>query len=620
MRRLSVSLGLMALLLLTAWLLSKSERASPPRSTPPEEVSVPRPQRELAPPVVERVEPGREPSPSASEEGPAALSDTDTSDELLWFGRVVDAETLAPFAQAGVAVMEGDPSSAPDDLPWTAVPADGLVELRDLHLQSSVILVAAPGCSTAFVVPQTGHEEPAHAQVVELRRTASIVLRLRDERPLPGEPRVQILVDDWKLFAGNSFRSFGGKFAWEAVPEVDGRLSFDELTPRVELTLTVVEEERTLLTETLRLQPGERRELDLALHDGGTIIGRAVTSEGAPVADLEIWLVKHPRLLGAYFDDVEETQARVRTDAQGAFAFEGVAPATWFVGPAAGGTVAPASVQVELEPGEGSARVTLTCWSGLTIRGRVLDSQGNPVRSASVTALAHGVLCSAQTEADGTFAAGPLAPGDYSVFADQLLEGHDGRSDEVRAHAGDVDVLLRLRLGATLVATVLDELGGPAAHAHAELISASDAYEGQGTYQSDEQGRIEFTGIPSGRCALIVRHGAMIAVLANLAVEAGTTSEGHELRLEPGAKVAVLRPARHDAVACRIRQAGWEIWKCGFGGEGVPEVVVPPGELEIELLGPGPDGALAVLESKTVQARASELERVEFEPTASAPR
>lgn len=628
-------LGFALLLGLGGWALSRMGRGAGARSGTESVSTASSAPGGLEPLAAARPEPARIPVAVRASEEQEQRDEPAVPEGFLWYGRAVDGETQAPLGDAFVGFVEGDPFYADSECAWTPALADGTMELRLPGLEGSVVLVHCPGYALGLVAPTPGHEEPSKPQVAELLRAAALQVRVHDERLNATDPAaVEIRVKDWQLFTGSASRSFGhDDVTWDGQPGPGGSLVFEDLPPQVSLTLEALDGERSLHREELRLRPGERRELELSLMDGSRIAGRALTPEGEPVAGLEIWLVKEPSLLG-YFDTSEDTHDRARTDEYGEFGFKDVAPGEWFVGPAAkdrrveggsagegeytGPPVAPMPVVVKIQPGDGVVPVALTCWSGLYIRGHVIDSKGQAAANAQVTALAPGILCDCDVDSDGSFTAGPLIPGVYSLNAD-CLQGMDSRSDTVEARPGQVDVELHLRPGGGMAVTVNDEQGRPARGVRVKLVSSNGGAGGWSTWETDDHGQMDFRGVPTGLYALIATRGDSVAMRTDLTVQADTVREVTGLSLEPGAKLIIAPPKSGEPLGYRVRYGGWMLTTEGLHGGMEPSVVVPGGELEIELFRWNLEESavlepetVTVLERRTVTARAGESLRVEF--------
>ncbi len=638
-QRLSL-LGVLLLLLAGGLLLFRAEREAEIRSGPDADASSPPHSEESRlPTAAAGPEAARSPIPVPDE-----LQDLTTAreepEEFLWYGRIIDGETQEPLVEAFYdLVEEGDPFQSDED--WLAAPlrADGVLELRIPRLEGVVVFFGSSGYAVRLLAPVPDRGRADSPEVVELWRAAALEARIRDERPDKSYPAVaHILVRDRSLFTTGKWISLGDEIIWEGEPAGSGIFLFEDLPPAVELTLEATNGKSLLYRQKLRLDPGERRVLEFTLHEGCTIEGRALDGDGQPVSDLEVWLVQDPKI-SPYFERIEEIQDVTRTNEHGEFIFENVPPGRWFVGPAAveGGAfsssvdpgerekrdaqaaIAPMSVPVTIRPGDGIVPVTLTCWSGLYIRGRVLDSKGQPAKGAIVNIQGPGFLLSSHAGENGDFMAGPLVPGSYSLSAERFLGkdiGPDRASERVEAQPGDDDVELRLRSGGIVCVTVYDEQDRPASGVAGRLISSEDEYEGWGTMKTDENGMIRFSGVGVGTYVFIGHRGSQIAVLTGVEMGLELGERAAWTRLEPATRMTIARPMTSKHFAWRVRYGGWMIHMGGFIDED-PSVLVPEGEIEVELVRRRSEREFDVVERKAVTARAGETPRVEFSATVS---
>src|SRR5262249_5358289 len=133
---------------------------------------------DLPPPSSRRV--AEDPRPAAADE-PATNSGAAEEEPPRppWYGRIVDAETRAPVADATCELSDGAPLV--DGVVETAPPhADGLVELHLASGVGAVVFVQSPGYGLSLVAPEPGHERADEPEEVELQRSASVRVHLHD--------------------------------------------------------------------------------------------------------------------------------------------------------------------------------------------------------------------------------------------------------------------------------------------------------------------------------------------------------------------------------------------------------------------------------------------------------
>lgn len=276
--------------------------------------------------------------------------------------------------------------------------------------------------------------------------------------------------------------------------------------------------------------------------------------------------------------------------------------------------------RLNVQPGDGVVAVTLTCWSGLYIRGRVLDSSGEGDKAAYLRVQSPDVFCDVVCDdragAEGRFEAGPFVPGEYTLVA-ETWQGTDGDSAPVVARAGDDNVELRLSAAGSVVALVLDEQGQPAEAAEMYLMSSQDESEGRGTWETDAEGRVAFFGVAPGRYALVARRGASIGLGLAHVEQAGAAGAELRILLEAGVSLVVASPQAKRQLGYRVRHGGWMISTGFFGPGEESSMLAPPGDIQVELLSWGKDGKIGVAETRTVTAGAGQQIRVEFDAPAA---
>jgi hypothetical protein len=220
--------------------------------------------------------------------------------------------------------------------------------------------------------------------------------------------------------------------------------------------------------------------IDAALRTGATVSGHVLGADGRPLKNASVLVDAAP---GFGFPE------QALTDSAGSYVVRGVWPGpntvrvrppagSGLVGQYAGGTETVVGARV-VPVGDGAAMdggdVRLA--AGRMIRGRVTDADGSPLASVRVSAARPGAsfarLTDTYTAADGTYALGALAPGEYVVAfqpSDNHVAAYSGGAATIRdaaavAVGGAVDttgVDAALAPGAVLKGHVTDEAGGAA--------------------------------------------------------------------------------------------------------------------------------------------------------------
>jgi hypothetical protein len=133
----------------------------------------------------------------------------------------------------------------------------------------------------------------------------------------------------------------------------------------------------------------------------------------------------------------------------------------------------------------------------------VLDPSGAPIRSAFVQFERPKERLSAgesMNDAEGHFVIGPIEPGEYEVYASNIGKYVD--SLRVSARAGDTDVVLKLRDGATIEGLVVDATTGTPCAAKL-VVSARFAGASRTMLpEADLQGKFSLGGLEEGEYAI----------------------------------------------------------------------------------------------------------------------
>jgi carboxypeptidase family protein len=328
-----------------------------------------------------------------------------------WWGRVLDGDTEEPLPEASFAVAL---SQHDEPALFTRVERDGLFVAPIATWNQEVVSVRAPGYGTAFVVASGMHRSRSDPQRVLLWRAATLVLRVTGV----DAPLATVSAPDHEFLQaeGATFVTWDA-FTWPGEARGVGTVVFADLPARARLSVEIVSQQEVRTRRTLALEPGERLELSWPVGGELVLAGHALESGGRPLPELELWILAGdlPRR-NLTPEDERLAFAVTRTDGSGAFAFAGLAPGRYLVGPAPRGTYFVPLATAFALPGPGDA-VALTCWPGVELRGRVRSADGSPVAKATVTASATGLFFSGSVKEDGTFRLGPLAPGPYELVA-----------------------------------------------------------------------------------------------------------------------------------------------------------------------------------------------------------
>ncbi|MDQ3280752.1 MAG: carboxypeptidase regulatory-like domain-containing protein [Acidobacteriota bacterium] len=314
-------------------------------------------------------------------------------------GRVVDKDSGKPVAtfQAGISASRGGGGMvmmAPPQLK-DFNSSDGTFTLENVPAGSMVLLANAPGYAGARL--NVTIEEGKTLSGVELQLESGVKLTGRVTGP-NGAPvadaSVRIMPSPTGSFSSrgmetNTTTNQNGEYSLEALPPGEETLSFSHpkyIDARKQVTLK-----------------GRETRLDVTLSSGQRVSGVVVTEAGAPVSDASVSASS-----GTGGHEV------ARTNANGAFEMESVAPGRYrFVASKAGladGTLD----DVDISSGGG---IRITMRTGATIYGRVTGLSESEYANATVEVRGDRTRASSAVDPNGTYRVEGAPTGSVQVSA-----------------------------------------------------------------------------------------------------------------------------------------------------------------------------------------------------------
>lgn len=493
------------------------------------------------------------------------------ADALVFHGRVLDEVTRAPLGGVGLELRGGVPNAQ-----RASTDADGRFSLRVAGWNQGLIALDAEGYARAWVLPTQGHHTPASGFEVLLARPASLRVHVQDASGAPiADARIRAVVPRYELLQSdlnniNNLSAYEDE-SFSALTDTGGTALISGLPPRARLQLSAAHLREVLHAShaPLVLQPGEQRDLDWRAGAGCRVFGNVKESDGAPAAGQEVWL-QPARMPVAVFLELNDREGRrtARCDAAGEFEFADVPAGAWWVGPADargqnGAWVASAATalarHVEVQAETLESRVDFVLSRDLAIRGRVEDPDGQPLGAMDVEAWHMGTEAMSMTRSapDGSFALGPLVPGEYRVVAGQFgAMGHArftaSRKQWITPPA--IDVVLRMELGCSIRGRVVDAQSGESLAAHLTL-GASGGAEAIGflvrTSSCEAGEELLVSGLPASTYSLVASASSgRIGILSPITLAPGEQLCDLELRLSPGASLSIAYdgPAPYGSV------------------------------------------------------------------------
>jgi protocatechuate 3,4-dioxygenase beta subunit len=330
------------------------------------------------------------------------------------------------------------------ELPAVLSGPDGRFELRDLVSGRKVNVTARKkGYAEATL---SGLSVPAERLLkVTLQPTFSIQGTVSDEegQPVAGASVGLATTAPAWLERG---RVLGTRYESYAVTDDEGRF---ELSVTTTGKLRIDAQAQGLKANGVDVEIREPRDLDgveIVLHPGAVLFGRVLGPDGSGIDGARVAL-GHSERLSFLHRSTEATST-----AEGEYRLEGLDEGKKQIDVQRSGFTSLEKV-VEVEAGEN--RVDLRLERALSIEGRVLDPQGQPVASARVAAATENQEQGGATRKDGTFVIPDLAPGTYKVAADHSRFGPSEAVEVTLGGAPQRGVELRLTEGSTLRGRIL---------------------------------------------------------------------------------------------------------------------------------------------------------------------
>ncbi len=282
-----------------------------------------------------------------------------------------------------------------------------------------------------------------------------------------------------------------------------------------------------------------------------TVTGMLVDQDSTPVAHHEVWLAEADSFSVVYSqpDMPGQMIATVGTDASGHFAFTGVTPGSWWIGPVAErtsaipGGLAGLPVRVDVTEGALDVDVLVRAHRELAVAGKVLDPDGRPVEGVYVCVNGGLIADSMFTDANGAFELGPLEPGRCSVSALRLGEPFHPLTDFLEVEAGKRDVVLRIQEATTSLRGHVTGASGEPAHGRVLLTNP----EGLHAYHTFDNGSFAFGALEPGFYSVAVSTDDQVAVAKDVLVRLVGTRDEVFLKLEPAARIRVSIGERESA-------------------------------------------------------------------------
>jgi len=355
-------------------------------------------------------------------------------------GRVVDKSTHQPITsfQAGVSTSRsgGGMMMMTPPMLRSFTADDGSFVLENVPAGNMQVIANAPGYTTGRV-PSVVVEEGKTTADVEVALDAGMKLTGRvtgpDGSPLSG---VSVRSEDSR----QPMRGFGGGDT--AVTDTNGEYTLDSLEPG-EKSFSFSRSGYLTENRTATLSSRETR-IDVQLSSGIKINGVVVTEAGAPVPDAMVRA--NSAVAGGW-------GRSTRTDASGAFLFEGASPGHYNFTASKEGYADAISRDIDVSEASGPVRLSLK--TGGTVTGHVTGVSAEDLSHVNVYIRSStGGQTEVPVDASGNFRAEGAPTGTLRVSADLMHGFSDRRTTEVKsvelAAGGSVQVDLEFNAGTVI--------------------------------------------------------------------------------------------------------------------------------------------------------------------------
>lgn len=314
----------------------------------------------------------------------------------------------------------------------------------------------------------------------------------------------------------------------------DGSFRFRRILPRTAYRLMVrASGFPAKLVEVPPIDPGaETRQLLVTLTGGSGAWGRVTDTEGNPVAKAEVTL-HWPTAARRSEHRRSIPTDTATTDEQGRFRFSALGAGRYEVALAHAEYVGTGDSTAEVKAGEEESYLgEFTLLAGAKLHGRVIDSRGGPVASATITALGSGAEAPERTAISDTEGQFRLSGLSHDLVRLRVrADGHPPLAVFTRPGA-DEPLVIELSAGALLTGRVTDDASAPVAAASVWLLPD---LENQGrtvawdsrdhATQTNGEGRFRFEHVAPGKWSLDVRSGQSRGSVDGIHLQEGAERE-----------------------------------------------------------------------------------------------
>ena len=353
--------------------------------------------------------------------------------------------------------------------------------------------------------------------------------------------------------------------------ETGGRFEFRAVLPSNSIHLTYRTDTRAATHGPVAVTPGQTLEVVLRTVACGSVRAIVKDTAGLPVEKATVQIMP-AEFRGQNFTAFSTLSAW--TDASGVGTVKGISPGLYHARVRTAGFVA-AQQDVAVLPDE-TKDITVTLDRGGSVRGKVVDGDGEPIADAGVMYLQNmkipiigdmaditgpdlltkGALKSRQrTDADGEFVLSGLSDPDTFAVAAAHEDFTGGLARDVRM--GDADVVVTLTRPASVIGKVVDdETEKPVAnYSVAMLVKMAMIIERpsrEANVTDSEDGAFGLKGVPPGRATLSIQAAGYAAYRKGMKTEPGTELDVGVIRLKKGGIIRGIVKSPEDKLLSGI--------------------------------------------------------------------
>jgi RNA polymerase sigma factor (sigma-70 family) len=421
------------------------------------------------------------PLPIEVDQTKRAILDLSPAGKLVT-GRVLDPDrTPLPGARLRVVTPVADP---PASFETEAGPDGGFrLRVKGADLERSTLLVEASGYASEWVSLGVAPIESHDVVLLPAARVAGRLVSAGDAALAGGEVRLLTEHGISLYAAGETRTDAAGAFVFEAVKPGQYRLEGrrDRLVAPP--------------TAPFEVAAGARLDLVIAAQPGASVVGQAVTPQGAPVPDVEMSL----RPCDTFRDD---SMQLFRSGQDGRFHVDGVVPGCHLlVAQGPGWAAARREVIVTRAP---EVEATLVVQPAAPVAGVIRSPSGAPLPGATVVAVVRGVAPlirwqdEKRTDGAGRFRLDGLAPGTLHLIVRHPLGA--ARPAPIELPAQGLPALdIPLGKGAFVSGIVRWDDGTPAATMEAGAAVRDEPQHTVRRFVTDADGRFTVGPLPPGK-------------------------------------------------------------------------------------------------------------------------